>query len=428
MKRYPALCVAVLLAVITSPDGSQAEDWARFRGPGGAATSDAKGLPVAWGGDGDRAKNIVWSAPLPGHGASSPIVVGGRVFLTCYSGYGIAEKQGREEDLTRHLLCFDVDDGKRIWQKDLPAALPEASYESFLRVHGYASHTPTSDGERLYVFLGKSGVYAFDLEGKELWHKRVGIGITNWGSGASPVLVGDLVVVNASLERRTMYAFDKKTGEPMWRIEKVNSSWSTPVLADAPGGKKELVFYIHRKVAGFDPTTGEELWMVDADEDSSYAAPSPVAADGIVYAYVGGGELVAIRTGGRGNVSKSHVLWRAGGVASGITSPAIGGGLIYCQGNNGVFACVDAKTGEVVYKERLPRGAAYSSPLVGDGKVYAVTREGGTCVIEAGRKFRLLARNHLDDSIFNASPAVHKNRLLLRSNQSLYCIGAATTD
>src|SRR5688572_11592862 len=170
----------VVLLLIAAP-AADAADWLQFRGPGGLGVSNDKGLPLEW----SATKNLVWKTPLPGLGTSSPIIVGNRVFLTCYSGYGLdAKEPGEMKDLKRHVVCVDRTNGKIVWSKVFDPVLPEHEYSGEGSYHGYAASTPTSDGERLYVFFGKSGVYCFDLDGKQLWHQTVGKGHSGWGSGA----------------------------------------------------------------------------------------------------------------------------------------------------------------------------------------------------------------------------------------------------
>src|SRR5579864_2551119 len=179
-KRCILVCVCALGAGL-----SLGADWAQFRGPHGLGTSPEKGLPVEWSSD----KNIVWRTPLPGAGGSCPITVGKRIYLTCYSGYGAdPAKVGKMEDLKRHLVCLDRASGKILWTKEFKPLLPEHGYKGEGSYHGYSSSTPASDGQRLYVFFGKSGVYCFDLDGKEQWHVSVGTKIDGWGSGTSPLL------------------------------------------------------------------------------------------------------------------------------------------------------------------------------------------------------------------------------------------------
>jgi len=218
-----AMALAVnLMPALAAQD--TAADWPRFRGPGGLGVSPAKGLPVAWG----PQENVAWKTELPGPGASSPIVVGERVFLTCYSGYGVqGQPGGSMDELKLHVVCLNANDGKIRWTKDIEPKLPEQANPR--EGHGYASHTPVADPERLYVFFGKSGVYAFDHGGKQLWAADVGSKTNGWGSAASPILAGDLVIVNASVESESLVALDRKTGKEVWRARGIRESWNTPI-------------------------------------------------------------------------------------------------------------------------------------------------------------------------------------------------------
>jgi outer membrane protein assembly factor BamB len=398
-------------------------DWNQFRGPRGSGTSEETGLPVTWS---DKEK-VVWRAQLPGLGTSCPIVVGQRVYLTCYSGYGLGKfKKGEKEPedpkaLLRHLVCIDRAKGTIVWTKQFQPLNPESKYYVHEGdFHGYASSTPASDGERLYVFFGASGIYCFDLDGKELWRRDVGKGTRNWGSSNSPVLYKDLVIVNASVESDSMIAFDKRSGEERWRTKGMSSSWNTPVLADAPEGP-ELVVNISPAVIGLDPASGKELWRVKGF--NGYVCPSVVVHKDVVY--VVRGNALAIKAGGRGDVTDSHVLWHSKG-SSVISSPVYHDGRIYWLSRSDMLSCIDAQTGKDIYRQRLSKGGEFfASALVADGKIYCVSRFSGTYVVAEGAKFSELARNTFadDTSRTNASPIVHEGCLLMRTDQYLYCLG-----
>ena len=412
-----------LLAVALTASTTLGADWSQFRGPRGSGTSEETGVPVAW----SEKDNIVWRAKLPGPGTSSPIVVGRRVYLTCYSGYGLgvfkkAEKEPEDpKALLRHLVCIDRANGDILWTKPFQPVNPESKYYVHEGdFHGYASSTPASDGERLYVFFGASGIYCFDLDGKELWHKEVGKGTRNWGSANSPVLYKDLVIVNASVESDSMVAFDKISGKERWRAKGISQSWNTPVLVEAPQGP-ELVLNISSAVIGLDPATGNELWRVKGF--GGYVCPSVVVHKDVVY--VVRGSVLAIKAGGRGDVTESHVLWRGKG-SSQISSPVYHDGRLYWLNRSEVLSCINATTGENIYRERLSKGGEFfASALVVDGKIYCVSRFSGTYVVAEGAKFRELACNTFGDdkSRTNASPIVHEGCLLMRTDLYLYCIG-----
>jgi outer membrane protein assembly factor BamB len=408
----------VLLVLGTSATLAVADDWPGFRGPDGLGLAKDKRLPVTWSAD----SNLAWKTELPGPGSSSPIVVGKKIFLTCYSGYGLDRKDpGDIKNLKRHLICADRAGGKILWTREIEAVLPEAHLQQFLDLHGYASSTPVSDGKHVFVFFGKSGVFAFDLEGKQLWQTSVGKDTNGWGSATSPVLYKDFLIVNASVEDHALIALDKVKGTEVWRANDISQSWSTPVLVKVPGAKTELVVSGSKKVLGFDPDSGKELWH--ADSFNWYVCPSVVAHDGIVYA-LQNSACVALRAGGRGDVTKTHTLWEKN-FGSVVTSPLYHDGHVYWADESA--NCLRAEDGKVVYKERLEPNAdrIYAAPVLADGKIYYVSRTAGTFVVEAGPKFKLLAHNTLapDSSVFNGSPAVSNSQLLLRSDRFLYCIG-----
>lgn len=421
LRLLPPSRLLMSCAVVLTAATAFAADWPRFRGPGGLGKSDATGLPVKW----SESENLVWKVKLPGPGTSSPITVGDAIFLTCYGGYGESPTSpGDQSNLVRHVVCLDRKTGKQRWDKEVKAELSESNYSSGNNgQHGYAASTPASDGERVYAFFGKSGVYCFDLAGKELWHTRVGTGTTGWGSATSPLVTKDLVIVNASVEDRALVGLDKMTGKQKWRTGGVSSAWCSPTLVEAPGGKTEVVLNLPRKLVGYDPETGKELWSCPGFPDG-YICPSVVAHDGIIYA-IGGRTnpgALAVKPGGRGEVKP---LWTAS-ANSRVPSPIYHEGHLYwVNDQNGMAYCLDAATGEEVYRERLARsGSPYASGVLAEGRVYYVLRDGTTVVVAAKPKFEVLAQNKLDDpGRTNASPAVDAGRLLIRSDKYLYCVG-----
>jgi outer membrane protein assembly factor BamB len=431
-------------------------DWRQFRGPHGLGVSPETGLPFEW----SARKNIVWRTKLPGPGASSPVTVGDRVFVTSYSGYGLdAKNPGTMDNLRRHLICVDKRNGSVIWSKEFQPAMPlragllvtagtgaaasrgpvwgvamvdnvlkslplEHKYAGEGSYHGYAASTPASDGERLYVFFGKMGVYCFDLDGNEIWHVRVGKNTNGWGSGASPLLYKNLVIINASVESGMMYGLDKLTGKEVWKAKGIGSAWNTPVLVPMGQGEPELVISIQSRLRSFHPDTGTEIW--NADGVHRYVCPSVIAHDGVVYAIGGGHTSLAVKAGGTGDVTKSHTLWYIK-KGSNVASPIYYEGHLYWAGDGGIVYCQNAANGDIVYQERLdpPAGNIWASPILADGKLYYVSQKSGTYVVAAAPKFKQLAHNVFDDdkSRTNASIAVSDGQLLLRTDQYLYCIG-----
>lgn len=395
-------------------------DWTQFRGPGGLGISDEKGTPVKW----SSTDNIAWKAELPGPGSSSPIVVGNRVYLTSYTGYGLEPSKGEQKELVRHLLCFERSTGKSLWSKPFEPKLPEHQYQGEGSYHGYAASTPISDGERLYIFFGKSGVFCFDLDGKQLWQASVGEGTHGWGSGCSPVLFGKLLLVNASVESGSLVALDKLTGNEVWKAGGIRSAWNTPLLVDAKS-RREVVVSTEGRLLSFDPNDGKPLW--NADGIHRYVCPSVVAHGDVVFAIGGGHTSLAVRAGGSGDVTQSHGVWRKP-KGSNVGSPVyLDGHLYWANDGGGIVCCQNATTGEVVFEKRLEpsAGTIWSSAVLADGKLYLVSQRNGTYVVAAKPEYELLAHNKFadDDSRTNASPAVHNGQLLLRTDRALYCIG-----
>jgi outer membrane protein assembly factor BamB len=415
------LGVVTLLVLFGAQTAVAAESWMQFRGPGGQGVSAETGLPTSW----SSTSNIAWKTELPGAGTSSPILVGDKIYLTAYSGYNVPGESGDMGDLKRHLVCLERKSGKLLWTKDIAAKLPEQ--DRIRDEHGYASSTPVSDGKQIYCFFGKSGVFAFDLAGKQLWQADVGSGLNGWGSAASPVLFDDLVIVNASVESESLVALHKNSGKEAWRVRRINESWNTPVLGKTKDGKTELLLAKMGQVLGLDPKTGEQLWSCET-KIPWYMVPSTVVEGGVSY-WIGGrsGAAFAVRLGGRGDVSSTHRVW-TGTTNSNVPSPLVHQGHMYwVSDSQGIMYCADAATGDIVYQERLPRAnTLYSSPILADGKIYIVDRSGKTFVVAASPEFQLLGTNDLrsDDerSIFHAAPVVADGRLLIRSNKYLYCL------
>jgi outer membrane protein assembly factor BamB len=320
-----------------------------------------------------------------------------------------------------------------LWTADAVAASPEDAYRGYITEHGYASSTPVSDGEAVYVFFGKSGVLAFDFEGKKLWQTSVGTDsdIRGWGSSSSPLLYKDLVIVNAASESRSIVALDKKTGKQVWKAEgkKLSLSFSTPALVKT-ADRVELVVAMPGEVWGLNPESGKLLWLV-AINPSGNVCPSVIPGEGVAFA-TGGFQTkgsLAVRTGGSGDVSKINTMWTSH-KSTYVPTPLLYSGLLHYVTEDGIAFCLKADTGAVAYEERLAvkglGGASrpfYASPVAADGRLYIPSRRAGVFVLRAGDKFEQIQQNPpLDDSDFNASPAIAGKQLFLRSNRFLYCL------
>jgi len=450
---WMALCATLSFAVLAVPNGmAEAGDWTRFRGPNGSGlNSEMVSMPVTW----SPTENLKWKVELPGPGSSSPIIVGDKVFVTCWSGYGMTrnDPDGKQENLKRHLLCLDRQTGKTLWDKTVAPYLPEDNYRGMFAENGYASHTPASDGERVYVFFGKSGALAFDMQGNQLWQTSLGTGSgeKGWGSSSSPILYKNLVIITAAAESQAMYALDKTTGKQVWeaKADGFGATWGTPVLVEVDDTRTDIVLGVPNEIWGFNADTGKLAWYCDALSTSSFC--SSVVTDGkLIYAMGDQGSgSIAVKVGGVKDVTKTHIAW-TGKESNRIGSPVIANDKLYFVSNK-VASCVDAKTGTRVFQGRLSGGSApaaaapatagaprrgrggagggrggqdYSSPVAADGKLYFVARNGDVFVTKLGDKFELLATNKVtqDSEDFSATPAVDHGALFLRSSKHLYCI------
>ncbi|MCA9237642.1 MAG: PQQ-binding-like beta-propeller repeat protein, partial [Planctomycetales bacterium] len=376
LSRIVCLVAFLLLPTWLTAPRATASDWLRFRGPNGTGVSaDEAPLPVEFGPE----KNLAWQIDLPGRGSSCPLVVGDRVFVTCWSGYGMnREDPGDQKDLKRHLVCIDRKSGEVIWDKTVDPYLPEDNYGGMFAEHGYASHTPVSDGERVYCYFGKTGAVAFDMDGNQLWLTSVGTESDprDWGSAASPILYKDLLIVTASAESEAMVALDKWTGAEVWRQEAsgFSGTWGTPVLIEGVDGRTDIVIGVPYEIWGINPENGKLRWHCKGIDSNSFCA-SLVADGDMVYALDGrNGGACAVQVGGEGDVTDTAVKWRSN-QSNRILTPALVDGRLYFVGR-GVANCVDAATGDRVYQTRLSGG---STPAASeqDGAPGGGRRRGG---------------------------------------------------
>ncbi|MCP4510226.1 MAG: PQQ-binding-like beta-propeller repeat protein, partial [Fuerstiella sp.] len=363
---------------------------------------------------------------IPGHGASSPSVFSSRVYLTSFTGYGLnPEEPGNREDLQQHVLCFDLNDGKLLWDKSTKASSAEQEATRRVADHGYATGTPVCDERGVYAYFGVSGLLAYDHQGNLLWRAKTGSDTKGFGSAASPILYRDLVIINASIEAKTVFAFNRVSGKEVWRITDVASSWTTPVVAASADGRDELIISYKEHVRGFDPVTGSELWNCVGVQD--YVVPCVIVHEGT--AFVLGGrknQSMAIRLGGNGDITESHRIWETN-IGANVTSPVYHEGHLYWISDRGIANCTNAATGESVYRERVSTSdRVYASTLLAGNRMYLTTRNNGVFAVALGPEYKELAHNVIDgdDSSFNATPAVIGDQLLFRTHQYLYCIGA----
>ncbi|MEZ6040210.1 MAG: PQQ-binding-like beta-propeller repeat protein [Planctomycetaceae bacterium] len=413
---------------------AQVSPWGRFRGPNGLGLSEDSTIPVKW----SDTRNLAWKTALPGAGSSSPVLTDGFVFVTCYSGYGVAgDRGGSPNQLQRHVCCIDRDSGAMVWTRTVSAVQQEDRYQGMgLPEHGYATNTPGTDGAAVFAFLGKSGVYAFDLSGKELWHVSVGTGSGNreWGSASSLILYKDLVIVNAAEESQSLYALSKDSGEVIWKspAAALELCYSTPAIAHVSPERDDLILAVPGEVWGINPGNGKLIWFAETPMTDNLS-PSVLVDGATVYAFGGyrNSGSVSLRAGGKGDVTSSHMLWTSKNTSH-VATPVLLNNRLQWVDDHGVYFCADAKSGELIQRARtsgISSGGrpVYASPVSINQRLYVQSRYGGVFVLERSPELTILEQNRFasDSSNFNATPAVDRGQLFLRSDRYLYCISAS---
>ena len=434
--------------VLLLAPGIAASNWPQWRGPASAGISSESGLPTTW----SASENISWKVPLAGLGTSSPIVSGDRIFVTSQIGStalagGDAHPQlarddgelarreapigGRREGADRSdgevwlvIEAFQRSDGQRSWTYRTRATGPiPAVHEK----HNLATPTPVTDGARVYAWFGNGQIVALDMDGRVVWSRHLGTEYsafeTLWGHGSSPVLYGDLLLLLCDhLSDAYLLALDARTGKERWKADRGDGrvSHSTPLVVAGRQGD-ELLVNSSERIDAYDPRTGRLLWHAGAPRQTPI--PSAVFHDGRIYLSRGyrNSDYMAIRPGGRGDVSATHVEWQRPSGASYVPSILYYEGLLYMTNEVGVVTCADARTGAPVWRHRLG-GVFFASPVGGDGKVYMTSETGEVFVLRAGRTPEILARNDLGERLI-ASPAISNGRLFLRSDRTLFAIG-----
>lgn len=447
MRKLQAT-IGVSLALVCS---LSARDWPGWRGPNGTGVAAETGLPVRW----SATENIAWRVRLGGLGVSSPVVSGDRVFVTAQRGGGVRRPGshptlvqgpdaatagertltpaaagssgagGKADPGVRFIVAAHArSDGRVLWQYELAAQgeLPPVHDK-----HNLASPSPVTDGTMVYGWFGTGQIVALDLKGSLVWKRHLGGEYSpfsiNWGHASSPVIYKELLILLCYHEPASyLLALDKKTGAVRWKVDRPAGliSYSTPLVVERPDGV-ELVVNSSEGLESYDAQTGRSLWR--APEGSRFPIPMPVEHDGILYTSRGyrSSPYLALRLGGRGDVSASHVVWKTPTGAPYVSSLVYYDGLIYMASELGVVTCIEPKTGERIWRERVG-GIFTASPVAGDGKIYLVSETGETVVLKAGRTPEVLARNKLDDHLV-ASPAISGGRIFLRGDDHLIAIG-----
>ncbi len=386
----------------------RAEDWPEFRGPTGQGLVRQGAVPVEW-----SPKSAAWKQEIAGNGWSSPVIVGGKIYLTTAVP---AAAQG----YSLRALCLDVKEGKTLWDVEVFKEGRDAPRPHTKNSH--ASPTPIVAGDRLYVHFGHQGTACLDLKGKVLWQNVQRYSPVH-GNGGTPVLVDGLLVFGCDgASNPYVIALEADTGKEKWKTPRRGDpdrkfSFCTPLVIEVDG-RKQVILPGSDQVTAFEPTTGKEVWTVSYDGYS--VIPRPVYGHGLVFVCTGYNQpsLLAIRPTGKGDVTKTHVAWSTRKAAPHTPSPLLVGDQLYMVSDNGTASCLDAKTGEVHWSQRL--GGNYSaSPMHAGGKVYFQSEDGVTTVLKAGTKFEEAGKNRMGERTL-ASFAVVDGSLFLRTERHLY--------
>jgi len=424
MRRATQLVLAlILLAPGAAVPHAHADNWPAWRGPSANGVSRDVNLPVTW----SKTNNVAWRLALPAWSGSTAIVWGNRIFLNVADG----------NDLS--LWAVDRDKGVPLWKKPLGGGNHKEMKQNM------SSPSPVTDGRGVWVMTGTGILKAFDVDGKELWARdiqrdygRFGL---NWGYASSPLLHEDSLYVQVIHGMHTddpsyVLRIDKATGKTLWRVERPTrairespDSYTTPAVVRS-GASTEIIITGGDVVTGHDPATGKELWRADGLNPYNDAAhrivASPVVLGEMIYAPSRERPILALRAGGRGDVTKSHLVWSFNSGPD-VPTPVTDGEYFYVIRDNGVMFCLDAKTGRTIYGPSRLRPATYSgSPVLADGKIYVTNEDGMTVVAKAGPKFELLAENDFGEYTLS-SPAISDGQIFIRTDSALYAIGRRTT-
>jgi outer membrane protein assembly factor BamB len=439
-RRAFTVALAVLLGVAV-----QAADWPHWRGPGASGVAPDATLPIQW----SATENVAWKAELAGLGVSTPIVSGNRIFVTSQVGSGVrregnhprlvqgadaaslgerplgANREANNADRTTFVIeAFSAADGSRAWERRIEA---EGTLTPVHDKHNLTTPSPVSDGSLVFALFGTGQIVALTHDGKVVWQRHLGKEISpfdvQWGHSSSPVLYRDSLILQCDHASRSyLMALDKKTGKELWQTDrgKGRSSYSTPLVVEGAFGA-ELIVNSSERLDGYDPRSGQLLWYTG--DSNRFPVPSAVFHNGIIYTSRGyrSGPYMAIRPGGKGDISATHVVWSVPTGAPYVSSLLYYDGVIYMANDVGVLTAIDAVKGERLWQERVD-GVFSASPVGGGGHVYFVSENGDTIVIKAGRTPQIVGRNALAERVI-ASPAIASGRIFIRSDDHLIAVG-----
>ena len=408
MTNIRSLSFLFFLLILNSVSEIQAQNWPCWRGPNGDGTSPETSLPVKW----DSVTNVVWKVPVPGKGYSSPVIWEDRLFL-------VTAIPATQEKV---LLCYDCKNGTLIWKK----TVLKTSFEKKHDNNSFASGTPAIDGTRVYVsFLDGQDVVvaAYDFSGKQLWLQRPGTFQSPHGYSCSPVLYKDKVIINGDSQGDSFVAaLDRATGKVIWKVPHKNPShsFSTPIIRNI-SGKMQMIFCGNREIASYNPDDGSKYWFASGPSEDFCSSPVYNEKSGLVLVSSAWPVriLVAIKPDGRGDVTKSHVVWQTRKGAFYVPSPVCTDDYLFATMTTGQVHCIEIAIGNTLWIEDL--GLQYPSPVLAGGLVYMPNDNGVITVIKPGPKFEYIAKNSLGEKMF-ASPAISNGRIYLRGFENLFCI------
>ncbi|WP_346862868.1 PQQ-binding-like beta-propeller repeat protein [uncultured Draconibacterium sp.] len=409
MTKLKTLKAALVFFIFLLSFYSQAQNWPKWRGPNGDGTSIETNLPTRW----DSVTNVVWKSPVPGTGHSSPIIWEDRLFTLT----ALPETQERA------LLCYDSSNGKLLWQKTILTAELEKIHPD----NSYASGTPATDGELVYVSVldgDEVVVAAYNFSGEQVWQQRPGKYSSPHGFSCSPALYEDKVIINGTSKGDSfLAALNKNTGKTVWTVslDKPAHSFSTPIFRELDG-KMQMIVGGNKEITSYNPNTGEKYWFVDGPSEDFCSSPVYNKKNDLVIISSAWPQrvIMAIKPNGSGNVTESHVVWQTKEGAFYVPSPVATDDYLFSTMTNGRVHCIDLSTGNTLWIEDL--GKQYSSPVIVGGLVYMPNDEGTITVFRPGATFDLVAKNSIGEKM-NASPAISNGKLYLRGDKNLFCIG-----
>jgi len=425
---------------------ARAQNWPSFRGANASGVADGKPTATSW--DATKGTNILWKTPIPGLAHASPVVWGDKVFVTTavsskggeYFRHGLYGDVDMDKDTsphTWHVYAIDKRTGKIIWDRIAHEGVPKIK-RHIKSTH--ASSTPATDGNYVVAFFGSEGLFCYDLKGKLIWKKDLGLLDTGWfydpdyqwGTASSPIIYKNMVIVQCDVQKNSFIAaYDLKDGKQLWMTPREEiPSWGTPTIYEGPA-RVELITNATRAVRAYDPMTGKELWRLVGNPEVT--ATTPITGHGLIFicnSYRPNQPIYAIRGGATGDISlkpnettNQHVAWSMQRGGTYMPSPLIYGEYLYTCANQGVMACYNPKTGERLYQQRIgDKGGSYSaSPVAADGKIYLSSEDGEIFVVKAGAKYELLATNQMGE-VLMATPAISDGMIFVRGRNNVFAI------